>query len=122
MWTVEDFGGNVLVHYLRKKDKVVPVIRHKMDGGVDGMYADLFVEKGQRIGVVVAIGPGILGWSLCDSADVFDRDKGLHIALGRAVHAEIIEPITRINFYATVPDSLLDICKAMMIRSLQYFK
>lgn len=43
-------------------------------------------RKGQRIGVVLAIGKDKIGWSKCNFSmgDKFDREKGRDIALGRA--------------------------------------
>jgi hypothetical protein len=42
-------------------------------------------SKGNRCGVVVAIGPGCVGWSLCHTdKDKFSREIGKIIAAGRA--------------------------------------
>jgi hypothetical protein len=42
-------------------------------------------DKGNRCGVVVAIGPGCVGWSLCHTnKDRFSREIGKRIAAGRA--------------------------------------
>jgi hypothetical protein len=36
------------------------------------------------VGVVVAIGPDQVGWSVCHPKDRFDKVRGLNIAIGRA--------------------------------------
>ncbi len=41
-------------------------------------------EEGVPFGVVVAIGPGELGWSMCSKKDQWNRKRGLIIAEGRA--------------------------------------
>ena len=41
-------------------------------------------EDNQKIGVVVALGKGQIGWSRCQGPDVFDKELGLKIAIGRA--------------------------------------
>ena len=42
-------------------------------------------ENHQKIGMVVAIGRGKIGWSRCQFPDKFNKDLGFKIALGRAI-------------------------------------
>lgn len=41
-------------------------------------------EDNQKIGVVVAIERGQIGWSRCRMGDKFDKALGIKIAIGRA--------------------------------------
>lgn len=98
-------------------------------------------NKGNPQGVVVAIGPGILGWSLCSKLDFFTKKQAINIALNRAVKArnlsdlqkeyettdedgDIIEYTSseRGEFYLTVPDSLIPTWNKIMQRSYIYYK
>lgn len=98
-------------------------------------------SKGNPQGVVVAIGPGILGWSLCSKLDVFTKKQAINIALNRAVKArnlsdvqkeyettdedgDIIEYTSseRGEFYLTVPDSLIPTWNKITQRSYIYYK
>ena len=45
-------------------------------------------EEGVPFGVVVAVGPGQLGWSMCSKKDQWNRRLGLTIAEGRAHKVE----------------------------------
>lgn len=118
MWTIDDFDGKVLVQYLRKKDKFIPVLNKKLDG------PDVKINfiKGEKQGVVVAIGNGIIGWSMCDPADVFSKTKGIHIALERANYASTLSVDELTEFYSKVPQSLEVIAIEMLQRSFSYFK
>lgn len=96
MQTVNNFE-HVLIHYKRTKD-------------------------GTPKGVVVAIGAGKLGWSLCKSPDVFNKKKGLSIALDRAVKASQMILFDRLAFYEKCPFTLEEEFFKMKSRSFQYFK
>jgi len=41
-------------------------------------------RKNQKIGVLVAKEKDKVGWSLCHKKDIFDKEKALRIAIGRA--------------------------------------
>lgn len=98
-------------------------------------------SKGNPQGVVVAIGPGILGWSLCSKFDTFTKEQGKNIALHRAVKARNLSDLKKIyettdedgdileysssereEFYVTVPDSLVATWNKIMQRSYIYYK
>ena len=109
----------ILIEYLYKKDKIVPVINYKMDGP----NADIKVIKGRPIGVVVAIGSSIIGWSLCDKKDKFNKKVGLELALIRANLAAAIDSEYLESFYLnSVPFTLSDLVYKMNERSLKYFQ
>jgi len=49
-------------------------------------------KRGSRIGVLLAIGKDLIGWSkLHCGLDRWDREKGLDIAYGRAINGSNIE-------------------------------
>jgi len=73
-------------------------------------------------GVVVAIGPGIIGWSLCKHPDVFHKQKGFEIALGRAKRVAELGPEDETEYYDKMPFSLHDLALKMHERSVKYFK
>lgn len=97
---LSDFNGQVLVQYKRKSNK-------------------------QLKGVVVAIGAGIIGWSLCDNKDIFKKDKAIDIALRRALAAKAKLEEGSSNFwncYDKIPQSLFEILEKIEERSDKYFK
>lgn len=118
MLTLKDFDGKVLVSYLYSPDKLVPKISYKMWGPI----AELETIKGKKRGIVVAIGNGIIGWSLCNSEDEFDKAKGLDLALKRAKIAAQLNYRERRSFYQKVPFSLKELFDTMDIRSQKYFQ
>lgn len=117
MLALTDFNG-VLVSYLKEPDKKIAVLNPKPFGP----EAIVQVIKGKKRGVVVAIAPGIIGWSLCSKKDSFDREKGIGIALGRALTALAMDDNDREDFYMEVPDSLVDIFNDMIERAEKYFQ
>ena len=129
--TVKDFDGRVLVSYLYEKDKCVPVLKKKEDGTI---YAEVKIVKGKRKGVVVSIGEGIIGWSLCktnttinhdfyiEKGDVFDKEVGIDKALRRAILAAGMRVSERASFYSTIHFSLAGLYEEMDERSRKYFK
>lgn len=134
MLTIKDFE-HVLVSYFSKPDKLVAKINMKKD--VDGNPVPvpcLEVKKGEKKGVLVAIGPGIIGWSKCNTsegynaygeyhyADDFDRARGLDIALGRAQRAALLDPTEREMFYSKVPHSMEEAFEEIKGRSYAYFQ
>ncbi len=104
MLSEKDFDGKVLVEYYRDK-------------------------KGNPRGVVVAIGPGIIGWSLCSKLDVFTKEQAKNIAFHRALKASTLDnsanSITindRDHFYMGVPDTLFEKFDKINERSYIYYK
>lgn len=111
--------GKVLVEFLREDDKLVAVL----DVNPLGIpMARVEKIRGKKIGVVVAIGDGILGWSLCNSKDEFDKEKGLSIALSRAHYAGSLSIRGREELYQKVPFSMEKLFSKMSERSSRYFK
>ncbi len=68
-------------------------------------------EKGHRIGMVVAIASGKVGWSSMNKKDVWNPDKGHMIALNRAKN----------GYKAQVPSWMKDEVEHMVDRSQRYF-
>ena len=67
--------------------------------------------KGQPIGVVAAIGKGLVGWSLCMKTDGWDAEHARNLAIGRAVTQDM-------------PDTAQSVKKAlseMYFRSENYY-
>lgn len=91
------FEGKVLVQYLRN-------------------------SKRQPKGVVVAIGAGIVGWSLCSKHDTYNREHGLMIAHRRAVKARVLTTKELIEYYEKSPDSIKELIGIVGERSFVYFK
>lgn len=90
-------GQKVLIQYLRKRNS--------------------------NPGVVVAIGPDIIGWSLCNKKDRYSKEMAFHLALGRAEKAAKLDPAEReYYYYERIPTTLLDIATKVRNRSEQYFK
>ena len=110
--------NKVLIEYLYDT-KLVPYIEYNKLGGP---RADIRTIK-TAIGVVVAIGPSIMGWSLCDKKDTFNKAKALELALLRADVVACIPEEALEDFYLhAVPFSLGDLLLRVNERSLKYFK
>lgn len=127
MLTLENFD-KVLISYLKEDDKLRAVI----DRTGEEPVAKLVTVNGKRRGVVVAVGAGVLGWSLCSSktfwvptlgyvTDNFDQEKGLGIALARADFASTLDQSERELYYEKVPFSLKEIFEKVKFRSEKYF-
>ena len=97
MLTLDCFENKVLVQYERNSKRVPK-------------------------GVIVAIGPGIVGWSLCNKKDTFVRAKGLNIALRRAASIQFATEESKDIFYEKCPETLEESVRKMINRSLIYFK
>ena len=111
--------NKILIEYLYKEDKLVPYI----DYTKLGPEAKINVIKGEPYGVVVAINASVMGWSLCNKADKFDKVKALELAIARAKIVSYIEHDCLEDFYASeVPFSLNDLILKMNARSIKYFK
>ena len=116
MLKLKDFS-KVLVEYKRTPAKLTSYIEYE-----DGFpVAKLRYTKGNIKGVVVAIGPNIIGWSLCDKIDKFDMEFGINLALKRAKIAETLSFRNRGRFYSTIPTTMLEEFKRMDDRSEKYF-
>jgi len=115
---LEDVGSKVLVEYYREKEKHVPVLIQIED---DVYERNSIVIKGKPIGVVIAIAPGVIGWSLCNNDDVFSKEKAIDLALSRAFLAENMNHEVRNKFYAKIPRSLDKLFAKMDERSQLYF-
>lgn len=116
--TLKDYD-RVLVEYKRKKDHFVPVLKEDPE---NGLYATVQYVRGQIFGIVVATGPGIIGWSLCYKHDEFDKAKGIDLALRRARIAANLSLRDRHRFYSKVPHTLGELFNNMDERSERYFR
>lgn len=78
------------------------------------MLVNYFRNKnGQPVGCVVAIGPGVVGWSKCNTKkDRFDKEMAKKIAAGRA---EVFSS-------KPIPECMNDMFSQMTERSYRYFK
>jgi len=116
MLTLENFD-HVLVEYNRSTSRFAAYVKY-----VDGIpVAQLTKVRGKIFGVMVAIGPDVIGWSLCDPRDDFDRAKGITIALGRALTARNLSFRQRQLFYNKVPHSQRFLLEKMKRRSERFF-
>lgn len=68
-------------------------------------------EKGHRIGMVVAIASGKVGWSSMNKRDIWNAEKGNMIALNRAKN----------GYRAKVPSWMENEVARMIDRSQRYF-
>ena len=133
MLTLKDYK-KTLVSYYRNPDKFGAKLITYQSMDADGSpitipQAVLTYEKGKKKGVLVAIGPGIIGWSLCNTGseyywekDVFDKELGLHIALSRAEAVSKMPVNERIEYYENVPSSMQEKFAEMVDRSYKYFQ
>lgn len=64
-------------------------------------------SKNQKIGIVVMLENGNIGYSLCTptNIDIFDKEKGLEIAIGRAEKSPVMlyEIFRKVPYSALVP-------------------
>lgn len=118
MLTTKDFG-KVLITYKRKKSRYVPVLQHKMDGNTTATAVKI---KGDIKGVIVAIDSDVVGWSLCDKKDKFNKEFGIDLALKRARIASKLSIDGRNSFYCKVPFTLWTDFAEMLERSQHYFQ
>lgn len=109
----------ILIEYLYEKDKLVSYI----DYTKLGPEARINIIKGKKIGVVVAIGASIMGWSLCRKGDTFNKVEGIRFAKERARFISYVDSNKLEEFYANeVPYSLNELILKMNNRSIKYFK
>lgn len=132
MLTLKDFD-KVLVSYLYSPDTYKAVLVTKIDEltGKKTVTAEVKTIKGEKRGIVVAVNKNSFGWALCTKSrtwqngyqnDIFDKNKGLGIALSRADKASCLDAEECFEFYNKVPFSLLDIFNKMKERAEIYFK
>lgn len=120
MLTLKDFS-RVLVSYYKRPNKLVAKVTYPKLS--DFASARLELIKGEKKGVLVAIGPGIIGWSLCNNKEPqFRKDIGLAIALSRAEAVSKLTLFEREDFYSKVPFTLQYAFDEMMERSFLYFQ
>lgn len=122
-----DFS-KVLVAYYYEPDQLRSAIKYTENGP----EAILEVVKGEKRGVVVSLGEGIFGWSMCktkpsytsrgwEDADTFNKEVGLSIALNRANIASALDVDGRASFYEKIPFTLAETFNEMVFRASKYF-
>ena len=142
MLKLKDFL-NANLQYYYSTDKIIPLVEIKKTK-TEGYE---IVPKAQRVripkGLVVAIGPGIVGWSMCNDSekiitiedpedkdsviieslkgDSFNKELGIHIALNRANYAATIGAAQREIYYENVPQTLRKLFNKMMEKSYTKF-
>ena len=107
----KDFEGKALIQYYREK-AVEVIIENDKTGELE-----LTLCKGAPRGVMMALENGIIGWSLCNKLDTFNREKGLDIAYRRALKS-MEDP----EYDLKVPQSLQNLAEEMLCRSSIYYK
>ena len=135
--TLKDFNKVLVSYFYETPDEIVADV--EWEETEEGLVPVPKLRKvgGKKRGVVVAIGPNILGWSLCNTkehdleiipgveitvpGDVFDKEKGLSIALMRADIASTLSSKERKSFYQKVPFTLSNLFESVDERSERYF-
>ncbi len=79
-------------------------------------------DNGNLKGVVMAMGKGIYGWSMCDPKDQFSKERGLNIAYNRALKASELDEEERTEYYSTIPRSLHSLFNKIEERASRYYK
>ena len=74
-------------------------------------------RNGQLVGCVAATGKNSIGFSLCNTkaGDVFNKEKALTIALGRA-------NVNPVDLVTSTPHSVRRVVESMKERAKRYFK
>ena len=135
MLTLKNFS-RVLVSYYRRPAKYEAKVVMRQDVDSEGRHVNvptavLKTSKGLKKGILVAIGPGIVGWSLCKDSwsprsyvgpDDFNQQIGMHIALNRALAVQEMGLVEKAEFAAKVPETLKKDYTEMIFRSFRYFK
>lgn len=70
----------------------------------------------RKIGMVVAVDKGKVGFSLCHNNDEFNAKQAEQMAVGRATK------LSEDEIWRQVPDSVIHSLEKMYDRSLRYFK
>ena len=108
-----------LVAYKRKPSKMKAYVSISEDG--TEYIPKLQYVKGEIRGIVVSLGYGIIGWSLCNKKDHFDFKLGMDKALNRALIAATLSDRNRSSFYLKVPTTLLQLFQDMEERSMHFY-
>ena len=110
----------ILIEYLYDV-KLTPYITYKMDGPIACIN-----QSKKPYGIVIATGPSIIGWALCDKHDKFNKKEALKIALIRAdmvSNFEFLASDLLEDFYQNaIPFSLSELAERMNERSIKYFQ
>lgn len=87
--------------------------------------------RNERIGAVVAIDAERVGWSVCNKKDVFNKNRALKIAIGRAeVGTSHVQPVRMVNRtvtdgnvnYNVCVDAVAETINKVKSRAAAYFK
>jgi len=87
--------------------------------------------RNRRIGAVVAIDAERVGWSVCNKKDVFDKNRAVQIATGRAeVGTAHVQPVRMVNrvvtdgslTYNVRIDAVAETINKVKSRAAAYFK
>lgn len=125
---------NPLIEYIRTPKKTVAKIKNTKSGKVPYLTE----IGGNPIGVIVAIGPGMVGYSVCNTASKFDyaeigdvklirlaeapddfsKEVAFDIALSRAE----MSPTERLEFLKETPLKIKKRVDKMVERSYAYYK
>lgn len=119
MLTLKSVEGKVLVEYFHGEDIKTSIIIMTTEDGP--MKKGVLIQRGPIIGMVVAIDDGVIGWSLCNKKDIFNKEIAIDIAVKRALISKNLSLRARDNFYSKVPFSLNELFLRMEERSEKYF-
>lgn len=86
------------------------------------IFYEYYRKNGKLKGIMMAMNRDIYGWSMCDSKDLFDKNKGYVIAYNRAIKAESMSPSERNDFYKKVPTSMRSLFNKTIERAKKYYK
>lgn len=75
-------------------------------------FFEYYREGDQIRGVVLALDRYLIGWSLCNKLDTFDKDLAIKIAYGRAVT----------GFNTPIPHRIKPLYTKISKRALKYYK
>lgn len=87
------------------------------------MLVSYLRQNGKPYACIVAVGPGMVGYSVCHHRDVFNKHRAREIAAGRARFPGLIdsnEMAKRVPNYAY--DDVYDEVQHMLDRADKYFK
>jgi len=95
----------ILVQYVRKQGR-----KELLEDGTVKLH------RGKPVGIVVAVGKGKIGWSLCNKTDRWDKEVGKSLAIGRAIDDGRTEIELRL-----IPSTVFPLYLDMVRRSEKYF-
>ena len=75
-------------------------------------FFEYYREEDQIRGVVLALDKNLIGWSLCNKLDTFDKDLAIKIAYGRAITGSNIP----------IPHRIRPLYIKISERALKYYK